>query len=101
MDSQSRGAAATITRSPEPRVPPPAGRGVAMQIVFRRFPKEPPRFVAAGELHLRPAGPNAAPRMTALALEKGEAGFVRGEGPVQMLVIQAVPTLDDMVAALV
>jgi hypothetical protein len=60
-----------------------------------------PPVPQAGELHLRPrlASGHGQLELAKLALAYGADGFVRGEGPIERLVIQADPTLDDMLAA--
>ena len=75
-----------------------------MQLVFRTFlPSSASDSPLPGELHLRLAAQPANARigLTLTALQQGPAGFVRGVGPVERIVIQADPTLDDMLAALV
>ncbi len=74
-----------------------------MEIVFRLLPGGPDAKPALDELLLRPANRGDADRidLTALALEKGVAGFVRGEGPVLTIVAPLQPTVDDMLAVLI
>ena len=73
-----------------------------MRIAFANLSRQaaPP---PPGELQLRPADPGDLDRtdLTALALEKGLGGFVRGDGPVLRIVAPLDPTLDDMAAVLV
>jgi hypothetical protein len=72
-----------------------------MRLVFRKFPAGDPPVPAAGEVHVRPRQPEYRDRwdLARLALELGEAPFVRGEGTVERIVVQHDPTLDDMLAA--
>jgi hypothetical protein len=74
-----------------------------MQLDFRLLSSNGAVPAAPGELLLRPAFPEDAGRLdfAALALEKGEAAFLRGTGPIERLVVSVDPTLDDMLAALI
>jgi hypothetical protein len=74
-----------------------------MQVTFRPFRPDEPRTAPPGELHLRPADPadDHSAELTALALDRGEAAFVRGEGPLQKVVVREDATLDDMLAVLI
>lgn len=72
-------------------------------LVFRRYAAED-AGPAAGELVLRPRpalGETVCRQLALLALEKGLDAFLRGDGPVRHIVVQADPTLDDMLAALI
>ncbi len=73
-----------------------------MDFVFRPFRPEDLAAPAAGELYLPPRRPGdtGRPRLALFVLEAGPDGFVRGEGPVERIVIDWYsPTLDDMLAA--
>src|SRR5579871_5013109 len=73
-----------------------------MDIRFRTFQPDEPRIAPPGELHVRPvdARDEALPQLASLAVEKGAAGFVRGNGPISCFVLKRVPTFDDMLALL-
>ncbi|HZU37354.1 MAG TPA: caspase family protein, partial [Gemmataceae bacterium] len=72
-----------------------------MEYEFRPFAPAQPLVPAPGELHLRPHAPNhpQARSLALLAVEEGPEAFVHGEGPIQRIIIQPDPTLDDMLAA--
>jgi hypothetical protein len=72
-----------------------------MEYLFRRFRTNDLPAPAPGEIHLRPRSPEpqAGRKLAQLAVEQGPSAFLAGDGPVERLVIQADPTLDDMLAA--
>lgn len=53
-----------------------------------------------GELHLRPCVPGSRfdRRLALLMMERGPEAFAQGVGPIQKILVQADPTLDDMLA---
>lgn len=73
----------------------------AVGLVFRELPSAESPVAGLGELvvRAREVGHGCARRLAVLAVKGGVDAFVRGQGPVQRIVIQADPTLDDMLAA--
>jgi hypothetical protein len=72
-----------------------------MELVFSRIMGNDPPTPAKGELHLRPRVADTPGRreLAKLAVEQGVQAFVQGPGPIERIVVQADPTLDDMLAA--
>lgn len=78
-----------------------AASRAGISLVFRDMPSASTPVAAPAELLIRPRETDdaLARRLALLALERGVEGFLRGAGPVERIVVQADPTLDDMLAA--
>jgi hypothetical protein len=72
----------------------------ALELLFRPLPAGGAAEPDEGDLVLRPrsADPAAERKLALLALDKGPGAFAQGPGTARRIVIQADPTLDDMLA---